>query len=36
VQFVAKLREEEHFATLDALVEQMHKDAAAARDVLKT
>ena len=31
VEFVAKLREEERFANLDALVEQMHRDAAQAR-----
>ena len=35
VEFVAKLREEERFPTLDALVEQMHRDATAARDVLR-
>ncbi len=35
VEFVAKLREEEHFPTLDAMVEQMHRDATAARDVLR-
>jgi riboflavin kinase/FMN adenylyltransferase len=34
VEFVAKLRDEERFATLDALVEQMHRDAAAAREIL--
>ena len=34
VEFVAKLREEERFASLDALVVQMHKDAAEARRIL--
>ena len=34
VEFVAKLREEEHFPSLDALVVQMHKDAAQARQIL--
>jgi riboflavin kinase / FMN adenylyltransferase len=34
VEFVAKLREEAHFPTLEALVEQMHRDAAAARQAL--
>lgn len=34
VEFVAKLRDEEYFPTLDALVEQMHRDAAAARRIL--
>ncbi|HSY06786.1 MAG TPA: bifunctional riboflavin kinase/FAD synthetase [Steroidobacteraceae bacterium] len=34
VEFVAKLREEERFATLAALVEQMRRDAAAARRIL--
>ncbi len=34
VEFVAKLREEEHFPSLDALVAQMHKDAAQARQIL--
>ncbi|MGH8202418.1 MAG: bifunctional riboflavin kinase/FAD synthetase [Steroidobacteraceae bacterium] len=34
VEFVAKLREEERFASLDALVAQMHKDAAQARQIL--
>jgi riboflavin kinase/FMN adenylyltransferase len=34
VEFVAKLRKEEYFATLDALVEQMHRDADAARRIL--
>ncbi|MDE2050967.1 MAG: bifunctional riboflavin kinase/FAD synthetase [Gammaproteobacteria bacterium] len=34
VEFVAKLREEERFPSLDALTAQMHKDAARARDIL--
>jgi riboflavin kinase/FMN adenylyltransferase len=34
VEFVAKLREEEKFDTLPALVEQMQRDAAQARGVL--
>ena len=34
VEFVAKLRDEEKFDTLPALVEQMQRDAAQARDVL--
>ena len=34
VEFVAKLRDEKHYADLDALVVQMHKDAAEARRVL--
>jgi riboflavin kinase/FMN adenylyltransferase len=34
VEFVAKLRDEEHFPTLDALVEQIHRDAAQARRIL--
>jgi riboflavin kinase/FMN adenylyltransferase len=34
VEFVAKLRDEQHFASLDALVAQMHGDAAAARRIL--
>jgi riboflavin kinase/FMN adenylyltransferase len=34
VEFVSKLRDEEHFASLDALVVQMHRDAAAARQIL--
>jgi len=34
VEFVAKLREEEHFPSLDALVVQMHEDAAQARQIL--
>jgi riboflavin kinase/FMN adenylyltransferase len=35
VEFVAKLREEERFPSLDALVVQMHKDAAQARQILR-
>ncbi|MDE2177511.1 MAG: bifunctional riboflavin kinase/FAD synthetase [Xanthomonadaceae bacterium] len=34
VEFVAKLRDEEKFASLDALTAQMHRDAAAARAIL--
>lgn len=34
VEFVAKLRDEERFADLDALVVQMDKDAADARRIL--
>lgn len=34
VEFAAKLRDEERFASLDALVEQMHRDAADARRLL--
>jgi riboflavin kinase/FMN adenylyltransferase len=34
VEFVAKLRDEERFATLESLVEQIHKDAAQARRIL--
>jgi riboflavin kinase/FMN adenylyltransferase len=36
VEFVAKLREEECFPDLDALVKQMHVDAAQARQILTT
>jgi len=35
VEFVAKLREEERFPSLDALVAQMHEDAARARQILR-
>ena len=35
VEFVAKLREEERFPSLDALVAQMHEDAAQARQILR-
>ncbi len=34
VEFVAKLRDEEYFDTLDALKEQMFRDAQAARELL--
>jgi len=34
VEFVAKIRDEEKFASLDLLVQQMHRDAAAARQML--
>ena len=34
VEFVSKLRDEEHFANLDALVVQMNEDAAQARRIL--
>ncbi|MEP7312819.1 MAG: bifunctional riboflavin kinase/FAD synthetase [Pseudomonadota bacterium] len=34
VQFVARLRDELRFATLDEMVVQMHRDAAAARAIL--
>jgi riboflavin kinase/FMN adenylyltransferase len=34
VEFVAKLRDEERFADLDALVAQMAADAANARSIL--
>ncbi len=36
VEFVAKLRDEERFDSLDVLTAQMHRDAAAAREILKT
>jgi riboflavin kinase/FMN adenylyltransferase len=36
VEFVAKLRDEERFASLDAMVEQMRRDAAAARRILNS
>lgn len=36
VEFVEKLRDEEKFADLDALIEQMHRDAANARAILAT
>lgn len=35
VEFVAKIRDEEKFASLEALVQQMHRDAAEARRLLK-
>jgi riboflavin kinase/FMN adenylyltransferase len=34
VEFVAKIRDEEKFLSLDALVQQMHQDAAEARKLL--
>lgn len=34
VEFVAKLRDEERFESLEALIEQMHRDAQAARRLL--
>ncbi|MFT3905814.1 MAG: bifunctional riboflavin kinase/FAD synthetase [Steroidobacteraceae bacterium] len=34
VEFVARLRDEQNFSSLGALTEQMHRDAAAARQVL--
>ncbi len=34
VEFVARLREERRFESLDAMVDQMHRDAAGARSVL--
>ena len=34
VEFVAKIRDEEKFASLDDLVQQMHRDAAQARGML--
>ena len=34
VEFVAKIRDEEKFASLDALVQQMHRDADEARRIL--
>jgi riboflavin kinase/FMN adenylyltransferase len=36
VEFVSKLRDEEHFADLDALVVQMNKDAGDARRILSS
>ena len=36
VEFVAKIRDEEKFASLDALVQQMHQDAAEARELLSS
>jgi riboflavin kinase/FMN adenylyltransferase len=35
VEFVAKLRDEEHFADLATLTRQMHVDAARARQILE-
>jgi FAD synthase len=34
VEFAAKLRDERHFATLEALAAQMQRDAADARRIL--
>jgi riboflavin kinase/FMN adenylyltransferase len=34
VDFVQRLRDEQKFDSLDALVAQMHRDAAAARTIL--
>jgi len=34
VEFVARLRDELHFDNVDAMIEQMHRDAAAAREAL--
>ena len=34
VEFAAKLRDEQRFATLEALTVQMHRDAADARRIL--
>jgi riboflavin kinase/FMN adenylyltransferase len=34
VEFVEKLRDEEYFPTLDALVAQINRDAAEARRIL--
>jgi riboflavin kinase / FMN adenylyltransferase len=34
IEFVGKIRDEERFDGLDALVAQMHRDAAAAREIL--
>ena len=34
VEFIEKLRDEERFASLEALIEQMHRDAARAREIL--
>ncbi len=36
VEFVEKLRDEEKFADLDSLIEEMHRDAAKAREILAT
>jgi riboflavin kinase/FMN adenylyltransferase len=34
VDFIARLRSEEKFADVDALVEQMHRDSEMARQIL--
>jgi len=36
VEFIEKLRDEEKFADLDSLIEEMHRDAAKAREILAT
>ncbi len=36
VEFVARLRDELRFGSVDAMVEQIHRDAKAARAVLAT
>ncbi len=36
VEFVAKLRDEERFDSLEAMTQQMHRDAARARAILQT
>jgi riboflavin kinase / FMN adenylyltransferase len=36
VEFVAKLRDEENYPTLEALVAQIHRDVAEARRILST
>jgi riboflavin kinase/FMN adenylyltransferase len=36
VEFVAKLRDEENYPTLEALVAQIHRDVAEARRILGT
>jgi FAD synthase len=36
VEFLKKTRDEEKFASLDALGRQMHLEADAAREILKT
>jgi riboflavin kinase / FMN adenylyltransferase len=35
VEFVARLRDEARFPSMDAMVEQMHRDAANARQALR-
>jgi riboflavin kinase/FMN adenylyltransferase len=35
VEFVAKLRDEERFASIEAMIQQMHRDAARARALLE-
>jgi riboflavin kinase/FMN adenylyltransferase len=36
VEFVAKLRDEENYPTLEALVAQIHRDVAESRRILST